>query len=301
MRSVLVVYAHRARAEALGVVIDSQPDLVWAGAVEQSEVEHAEEVSPNTVGDPPDVAVIEGGDAAKITSTIRTLRDVLPEVHIVVVTDAPDPATLADAAEAGAEAFVSDRDSLNHLLGAVRTASSDLLLLPAGTFTELVRVVARPPRASGGSGGTGGTAGQDPSPGDRGGHTPRAGAGVGAVAEVIDLRAGDGSSPAPLGSHAAVSSTSPHRDLDERRTNVELEQAYRRSGLTARERDVLVLLAQGLDAQGIARELFMSVHTARGHLKSIMMKLGVHSQLEAVVTAARMGLLPDFPEPASAR
>jgi len=62
--------------------------------------------------------------------------------------------------------------------------------------------------------------------------------------------------------------------------------------LTGRELDVLRLLGQGHDVQTIARDLVISIHTVRGHVKSILAKLGVHSQLEAVVTAVRMGILP---------
>lgn len=53
--------------------------------------------------------------------------------------------------------------------------------------------------------------------------------------------------------------------------------------LTARERQVLALMGEGLDPQAIARRLVVSRHTARGHVKNILMKLGAHSQLEAVV------------------
>jgi DNA-binding NarL/FixJ family response regulator len=62
---------------------------------------------------------------------------------------------------------------------------------------------------------------------------------------------------------------------------------------TPRELDVLRGLAAGSDPQSIARSLGMSVNTARGHVKSILGKLGAHSQLEAVVIALRRGLLTD--------
>jgi len=65
--------------------------------------------------------------------------------------------------------------------------------------------------------------------------------------------------------------------------------------LTARERQVLALMGEGLDPQAIARRLVMSRHTARGHVKNILMKLGAHSQLEAVVIATRAGYLPRRP------
>jgi len=79
--------------------------------------------------------------------------------------------------------------------------------------------------------------------------------------------------------------------LTEARNEAEpVPQAF---GLTQREREVLDLLGKGLDPQTIARALSLSVHTARGHVKSILSKLGAHSQLEAVVIAMKAGLIKD--------
>jgi DNA-binding CsgD family transcriptional regulator len=61
--------------------------------------------------------------------------------------------------------------------------------------------------------------------------------------------------------------------------------------LTRRERDVLGLLSQAMAIRLIARVLGISVHTCRGYIKSLLSKLGVSSQLEAVVKAQEMGLL----------
>jgi DNA-binding NarL/FixJ family response regulator len=62
--------------------------------------------------------------------------------------------------------------------------------------------------------------------------------------------------------------------------------------LTDRELEVLQLLDQGKDTRTIARELSISPHTSRGYVKSLLAKLDCHSQLEAVVTSRRLGLLP---------
>jgi DNA-binding NarL/FixJ family response regulator len=62
--------------------------------------------------------------------------------------------------------------------------------------------------------------------------------------------------------------------------------------LTAREQEVLALMGEGLDPSAIAERLVVSVYTARGHVKNVMMKLGAHTQLEAVVLATKSGLLP---------
>jgi len=61
--------------------------------------------------------------------------------------------------------------------------------------------------------------------------------------------------------------------------------------LTPRERDVLDLMGQGLDPHAVAEQLGISLHTCRGYEKSILAKLDAHSQLEAVVVAARRGLI----------
>jgi DNA-binding CsgD family transcriptional regulator len=46
-----------------------------------------------------------------------------------------------------------------------------------------------------------------------------------------------------------------------------------------------------LDSQAIARRLDISVRTQRNHVASILAKLGVHSQLQAVLFALRYGVI----------
>ena len=54
------------------------------------------------------------------------------------------------------------------------------------------------------------------------------------------------------------------------------------SRLTTREREVLALLVEGRDNDGIAQVLVISPQTARTHVQNVLTKLGVHSRLEAV-------------------
>lgn len=61
--------------------------------------------------------------------------------------------------------------------------------------------------------------------------------------------------------------------------------------LTQRERAVLRLMAEGHDVRSNAKTLGISQNTCRGYVKSILAKLGVHSQLEAVVAARKFDLL----------
>ena len=61
--------------------------------------------------------------------------------------------------------------------------------------------------------------------------------------------------------------------------------------LTARELQVLQLVAQGLPNKGIARRLGISENTAKFHVASLCGKLGASSRTEAVTLAARRGLI----------
>jgi DNA-binding CsgD family transcriptional regulator len=61
--------------------------------------------------------------------------------------------------------------------------------------------------------------------------------------------------------------------------------------LTAREAEVLRLLARGLTYAQAARVLGMSVHTAATHVKNAYRKLEVHTAAAAVMQAVRLGLI----------
>jgi DNA-binding NarL/FixJ family response regulator len=61
--------------------------------------------------------------------------------------------------------------------------------------------------------------------------------------------------------------------------------------LTTREQEVMVLLAEGYSAKEAAAKLFISPKTVENHRTNIMNKLGLHSTLELVRYAARLGLV----------
>ncbi len=72
---------------------------------------------------------------------------------------------------------------------------------------------------------------------------------------------------------------------EEREARANIEQ------LTRREREVLQALSEGLSNKEIAERLHMSVDTERTHMMNILSKLGVHSRLQALLFAARHGLV----------
>jgi predicted ATPase/DNA-binding CsgD family transcriptional regulator len=63
--------------------------------------------------------------------------------------------------------------------------------------------------------------------------------------------------------------------------------------LSAREREVLQLIAQGRTNREIAQSLFVTEHTVKYHVTSLFNRLSVKSRAEAVARASALGLLPD--------
>ena len=61
--------------------------------------------------------------------------------------------------------------------------------------------------------------------------------------------------------------------------------------LTKRQLEVLSLIDQGLSAKAISSRLDIAEPTVRNHIRSILLELGCHSQLEALAVARRRGLL----------
>jgi DNA-binding NarL/FixJ family response regulator len=61
--------------------------------------------------------------------------------------------------------------------------------------------------------------------------------------------------------------------------------------LTLREHQVLGMLVEGLSSVEIAEDLKIKSATVRTHIQNIMMKLQVHSRLQAVMFAVRHGLV----------
>jgi DNA-binding NarL/FixJ family response regulator len=61
--------------------------------------------------------------------------------------------------------------------------------------------------------------------------------------------------------------------------------------LTAREREVLSLLARGLSNRDIGAQLYISETTAKFHVGNILRKLGVSRRAEAVYEASKLGVI----------
>ncbi|MFI6604408.1 response regulator [Nonomuraea sp. NPDC050536] len=83
----------------------------------------------------------------------------------------------------------------------------------------------------------------------------------------------------------------PRAFVAERATASQSSAQRLASFLTSREREVLCSLVKGANIVSLAKELGVARSTARSHVQSVLTKLGVHSQREAVIVAARHGLV----------
>lgn len=79
---------------------------------------------------------------------------------------------------------------------------------------------------------------------------------------------------------AAPTPTPPANDVDDSSSRI-----------TSREREVLELLADGLDNGDVAAQLFVSRETVKSHLGKLSRKLGARNRTHAVAIALRRGLL----------
>lgn len=91
---------------------------------------------------------------------------------------------------------------------------------------------------------------------------------------------------------AAGESVITHEQLLRLLPRMARRRAQDRPSLTAREHEVLELIADGLTNEAIGERLVVSRNTVRNHVANLSAKLGAHSKLEALAVAMREGLLP---------
>ena len=113
-------------------------------------------------------------------------------------------------------------------------------------------------------------------------------AGIGDIAQaVLDVKAG----AAPISPLIARRVLARLRSLQAELHGAAAATPHGRSLLSAREQEVLVLIARGFSYAEIAHLKHLSVHTVQTHIKNLYGKLAVHSKNEAVFEATRLGLL----------
>lgn len=193
-------------------------------------------------------------------AAIRALRaDAgLHATPVLVLTTFDDEELVLAALRAGANGFLLKDASPRELLEAVRTvADGGAWLDPAITATVLAHL------------------GEETAPG-------RAGTGVGTAAGPVHDDAGS-----PAGQVARHAATDP-RGAVAPRPDALLEP------LTARERDVLELVCEGLPNVEIGRRLHLAESTVKTHVRSLLLKTGQRNRVELIVHAFRNRLVtPD--------
>jgi DNA-binding NarL/FixJ family response regulator len=207
--AVLIIDDHTSFAELLTLAIDREPDLQALGYARTALVglQMCRSLQP-------DVVVMGCGQPEGLGPAVAAeIVAALPGIRVVMLASEPTRQALAQAAAAGACAFLAKGTPLRALLGTVRHSHAGIIEVDPqilAAFTEQV---------------------QPPQP-------------------VSDV---------PL--------------------------------LTRRQMEVLRLMAEGKDVRQNAKTLGISQNTCRGYVKAIHSRLGVHSQLEAVVIARQLGLV----------
>lgn len=220
----------------------------------------------------PDVVLLDISlpDVDGITVGLELRRRVA--VPLVFVTMHDDDATIRDVRRVRAEGFVHKADPPDEVLLAVHAVAEGGTYASRRIGDRIVqaRAMAPAPRAG-----------------------PTAEAGRQALAAIGDL---DADLDEVLGRLPELGhSPSQRRRLrsalaDRRDRMARLRKPFEQ--LTPREQDVLAGLVRGLSAPAIAREDMVSATTVRSQIRAILLKLGVHSQLEAV-SLARRACWPD--------
>jgi len=108
------------------------------------------------------------------------------------------------------------------------------------------------------------------------------------IREIIDTiaaRATDPAAPPAIRCNHLIDSLRSHRADEQQRRHV-IEQ------LTDRELAVLGEIMQGASVEDIAHSSFVSVHTVRSHVRALLQKFGVRSQVAAIAAARRAGFDP---------
>lgn len=95
------------------------------------------------------------------------------------------------------------------------------------------------------------------------------------------------------GRGASMLDPSVTRNVIERLAALSEASAQQADVLSEREREVLVLIAQGCTNKEIAAKLVVSPYTARNHVIRILNKLGLSRRSEAAAHAVRIGLIKD--------
>ncbi len=185
---------------------------------------------------------------------IDRIREISPEARVVVVTAMRKPEFVSRAVQSGAVGFVHKSRAPEELINVIERAAAGAIVISPEDIFSLISTAELDAAGSGG--------------------------------DARDATSGAGSNGRAQTSAIAASAAGEANGGYVRRAAMDR--------LTAREVEILRVLAEGKSTDEVAESLFISRLTVQSHVKSILAKLGVHSKLEAVTYALRRGII-DLP------
>jgi Response regulator containing a CheY-like receiver domain and an HTH DNA-binding domain len=141
---IAVIDDHRVFAQALATRLSAEPDLEVVGTAGSS-VGALELSSHSEI----DVVVLDldlGGEDG--LGVGRLLRDLLPDLGIVIVTGTADDARVAEAVQMGVRGWVGKQGAIESLLNAIRGAARGETHLPAAMLSRVLVSLSRRPSSS---------------------------------------------------------------------------------------------------------------------------------------------------------
>jgi DNA-binding NarL/FixJ family response regulator len=212
---VMIVDDHALFRRGLKMVLDNEDsiDVVGEAGDGAEAVALAEDAVPDVV-----LMDVRMPKRSGIEAT-RSLKEILPNVKILMLTVSDEEADLYEAIKAGASGYLLKEISIEEVADAVRAAEAGQSLISPSMASKLLTE----------------------------------------FASMVKRDDQKEALPAPR--------------------------------LTARELEVLKLVAKGMNNRDIANELFISENTVKNHVRNILEKLHLHSRMEAVVYAVREKLL----------
>jgi DNA-binding NarL/FixJ family response regulator len=257
---VLVADDQAAVREGLATLLDLTPGIEVVGEARDG----AQAVQ--LVGErSPDVVLMDlhmpGTDG--IAATEQITRE-YPDTRVVVLTTYADDATIQGALRAGALGYLTKDADRVQIARAVQAAANGQSVLDEAVQRRLIAAIGTGAAAGSGASGVAGTSGVS--------------AAAGASSTAFTAATSAAATP------AAPSATSPAAP------SAPLSSGWP-AGLTAREVDVLRLIAAGRSNPEIARELFVSEATVKTHINHVFSKTGARDRAQAVRFAYQHGLV----------
>jgi len=258
---VLIADDQRVVREGLGMLVSliDEVEVVGSASNGAEAVRLAEAHHPDVI-----LMDLRMPDVDGVAAT-ADLRQRLPGARVLVLTTYADDAAIMSALRAGAAGYLTKDASAEEIETAIRAVHAGQTHLDPAVQARLVAAVTGAGADPDAGTGPGAGAGQGAGPGAGSGLGPGSGPGAGSGLAVGPTRYQAGRPGAPP------------------------------DGLTAREAEVLTLLASGLSNTEIAQRLFLSNATVKTHINRIFAKTGARDRAQAVRYAYQHGLAMPAP------